>query len=208
MRDLAQDRQLALGAGPRQVDIAEPGGAIGGHTFAEGLHRCQQVDVGTDRAHQRGGIAPLCGTGRVKALIELAALVRGPDRIPDVGVARGEAEHARPRATDQHRQPRPLQRLRLERGIDDLVMLAFVRRALLELQAIPDLERLGKAVDALPGGGKRPSVRLVFALGPPRADAEIDATARDVVNRDRLLEQKGWIAVGVRLMDTITCRLR
>ncbi len=65
------------------------------------------------------------------------------------------------------------------------------------LQAIPDLERLGKAIDPLPGGGKRPSVRLVFALGPPRADAEIDAAAGDVVDRDRLLEQKCRIAVGV-----------
>ncbi len=87
-------------------------------------------------------------------------------------------------------------------------MLAGVRRALLELQAIPDLECLGKAVDPLPGGRKRPSVRLVFALGPPRPDAEIDAVAGDVVDRDRLLEQKGRIAVGVRLMETITYRLR
>ena len=76
-------------------------------------------------------------------------------------------------------------------------MLAFVRRALFLLQAIPDLERLGKAIDAFPGRWKRPSVRLVFALGPPRADPEIDPATRDVVDRDRLLEQKSRIAIGV-----------
>jgi hypothetical protein len=66
-------------------------------------------------------------------------------------VARGEAEHARTRAAYQQRQSRPLQWFRLERRIDDLVMLAFVRRALFLLETIPDLEGLGKAIDPLPG---------------------------------------------------------
>jgi hypothetical protein len=32
---------------------------------------------------------------------------------------------------------------------------------------------------------------------PPRANAKIDSATRDVVDRDRLLEQEGRIAVGV-----------
>ena len=37
-RDLAQDWQLALGARPRQVDIAETGRAKCGHAVDEGVH--------------------------------------------------------------------------------------------------------------------------------------------------------------------------
>ena len=69
--------------------------------------------------------------------------------------------------------------------------------ALFRLQQVPDLQRLGEAVDPLAWGVELPAVGLVLALQPARADAEIDPAAGHVVDRDRLLEQEGRVAVGV-----------
>ena len=70
--------------------------------------------------------------------------------------------------------------------------------ALLRPRADDDLDLLREELEALLALGEREAVRLVLALVPARAHPDLDAAARDVVDRDGHPREHARVAEGRR----------
>ena len=104
--------------------------------------------------------------------------------VPQVGVRGGRPQRlARPRPTDEDRQPR-LDRTRPAERIGHLVEPALVGHGLAVEQPADEPDRLVEPVEALPEpAAEIDAERVVLPLEPAAAEAEDRATARDVVER-------------------------
>ena len=109
--------------------------------------------------------------------------------VPLVGVASRDPEHPRAMRRDEDRDPRLLDRARLETRIVELVEAALEGRPLLRHQQADDLDRLLEPVDPLRGRRQVDAVAAVLVLVPAGPDPEDQPPAADVVDGDRLLQQ-------------------
>src|SRR5262249_33003186 len=134
--------------------------------------------AGHDRERER--IAPGVVRGTVDRASALARLVDAGERgVVLVRVADRELDSAGPRAAaDDDPRPRLLQRLR-------------PRVALLGPVAVDLAELALELVEALARRRERKAVGLVLGLVPARADAELDAPARNVIDGGGVLRQHG-----------------
>src|SRR5206468_2735347 len=92
-------------------------------------------------------------------------------------------------AANQDRRVRLLDRRRVAHGMGELVMLASVGARVAGPHAVGDLEELLQALEALLDRGKPHAQADVLLLEPGSADAKEGPTARQNVERRRLLHQ-------------------
>ena len=92
----------------------------------------------------------------------------------DVGLTRGQPEHARPAAADHQRRMRPLERPRQDPRAPHRVVLALVVDALLAQEPLQEDDRLLEPAHAHRGRVVRDAELAVVADVPPRADADLD----------------------------------
>src|SRR5579859_650461 len=118
-----------------------------------------------------------------------------PGRVPHVGVTGYEPDRGLPRRADPDRRVRLLHRLRVRDRVLHTVVAAVEVRALLRPEGLDDAQRLAEPADAMVQAFE--PVHLVLDLGPGRADAELQATARQVIDGDRLLGQQGGVSIRV-----------
>src|SRR4051812_9924607 len=85
---------------------------------------------------------------------------------------------------------RLLQRLRLRGRVLERVVLAAEVDAILRPEAVHDLELLREHREPCLRLGKREAIRTVLALHPAGAETELDAAARDVVDRGRRVREQ------------------
>ena len=136
------------------------------------------ADEAADHHRVDERVASCLPRSRVEDLLALARLVdRREDRVVLVGETHRCAHGARLRgAADDDRRSRLLQRLR-----PDVVGRRPLARDLLELPV--------ELVEALARRQEREAVGVVLALEPAGADAELGASARDVVDGDDALRE-------------------
>jgi hypothetical protein len=109
---------------------------------------------------------------------------RREGRVVLVGKAGGgKRRTALAAAADEQRRVRLLNRFWLRGRILEPVVRASEVDSLFAPQPVHDLELLGKHRDARRGFGERKAVRAVLTLHPACSEPELDAAARDVVDR-------------------------
>ena len=154
---------------------------------------------GEDQVHapaQRRRVPPLRLAPPVGDGVELAVAI-GADvgGVPAVGVLGGDAQRALlPRAADPDRQP-VLHRGGQARRVDRAEVLALVRGAVLGEEAADQRERLLELVEAAADRREVVAEGLGLGLVPPRAEAELEAAAGDVVERRRGLREQARVPV-------------
>src|SRR5207245_490714 len=151
-----------------------------------------------ERRHQRAaqgrGIAAGALARRVEPLLALTQLLeRREERVVLVGKARRRLCRIGVGApADDDPEVGPVEAGRF----GEAVVLALESHSLLAQQAMHDLQLLGEARHPLARGREVDAVRLVLALHPARADAELDAPARDLVRGRRLTREHRRVAEG------------
>src|SRR5581483_5182159 len=139
-------------------------------------------------------------TDRGARLLQLLALLAHPRRVatrrvPHVGVPSDQAHRRLTGRADPQRRVWLLHRLRVRDRVLHPVVAAVEVRPLLGPERLDDPQRLAQPADAVVETLE--AVHLVLDLGPRRADAELEAAARKVVDRHRLLGEQRRVAVRV-----------
>src|SRR5690606_28582561 len=113
-----------------------------------------------------------------------------------VGVLRGDPEcHALAAARDPDGDAAVLQRQRSANRALDLVVLAVQGRDAVRPRLPEDLDPLAEPTEALLDAREAVAVRAELVLVPSAADAHLEATARDVVDRRGDLREVRGIAI-------------
>jgi hypothetical protein len=149
-----------------------------------------------DRECQLGRVASCIAPRLLAHRAPLRALGRGRvDSVVLVGESRCETHRARLRGSaDDDRRVRALHRLGQRVEGNEVVVLAGVGERPVGPGAADDLELLLEQFEAHAEGRELEAIGLVLALVPACADAEIDSSARDVVDGGDRLGEHRWMA--------------
>src|SRR6266545_3736651 len=154
------------------------------------------------RAQDSLGIAPDGRAVLVEDLPLLRENVRAAPDVPVVGPARDDLErHLFAAAADHELGARLLDRLRHERRVVELVVLALEGRALLGPEHVQDLAGFIQTLEPLAHRIERQAVGLVLVLLPAGANAADEPATRDDVYVGRHLGQHRGMAVGIARDD-------
>ena len=121
---------------------------------------------------------------------------RAADEVPVLGVLRGRAQRALlAAAADADRRVRLLHPLRLAPGVGEPVVLALERRGLLRQQPDEDFAGFLEPVAALLDRTELHAVRARFLFVPAGADADLQPSAGDDVERRGHVRQQRGVSV-------------
>ena len=115
----------------------------------------------------------------------------------DVGLLRGEREHAPAATAEQEARTRLLQRLRGALVASDGVVLAGEGDGAVGEEALHDRDGLTQSIDAHARAIERDAGLLVVGCHPAGADAELEAAAAEQIDGRRLLGEHHRMAVVV-----------
>src|SRR5690606_29720859 len=117
--------------------------------------------------------------------------------VPTVGPLGDDAHHLWPVRANRKRWARLLDRPWPRGRVLELVVPALVAHFLIPEQPVHHLDGLPELLDPLAGRQELQPIGLVLGYVPARADAELQAAIRDVVNGNRLLHQQARVAEGI-----------
>src|SRR5579875_37512 len=151
-----------------------------------------------ERADDGVWIAPDASAGLVQDLVALGHLAHAAGGVPGVGVARHDPEHAWSFGAEDEGRTGMLDRCRTVRRLAQLIIAAVVARRVNPKVAVQQLDRFAEAIDQLTRLGEVEPEHGVLGQVPAGAEAQLQATVRDMVDGDRLPRQESWMAEGVR----------